>query len=341
MKSIFLFFFPFLPFSLSGPIQLLFSIKEELPLNSKVGNILKNSTRNSALRIIPKPKSNAGQLFRIHENGDLRTRSRIDRDVICARKEKCDIEMDIFDRTVFYKVIVEIKDKNDNRPKFAKNLTTFYVSEATGPGFSLSLPPAQDNDSPKYGIKKYEIPDLRKKFFEFSWRRREDGTDDLKLTLKRKLDREKKGRYNMILRAIDGSRKTDNLKIVIIVTDANDNIASFEKQYYEGEVLENSLDGKSVLQVIAKDDDLGPNAEIDYFIVSSDYLPFEIDKTGTIKVKGSIDYELTTSYEFSVRAQDRGPDSLSNIASVKINVLDENDFVPKIQVKVSIKLFFF
>ncbi|CAD5123715.1 DgyrCDS12035 [Dimorphilus gyrociliatus] len=333
MKSIFLFFFPFLPFSLAGPIQLLFSIKEELPRNSVVGNILKNSTRNFALRIIPKPKSNAGLLFRIHENGDLRTRSRIDRDEICPRQEKCDIEMDIFDRTVFYKVIVEIKDKNDNKPKFTENSTTFFVSEATGPGFSISLPAAQDNDSPKYGIKKYEIPDLRKKYFEFTWRRLEDGTDDLKLLLKRKLDRERKEKYNMVLKAIDGSGKSDSLKILIIVTDANDNIAVFEDQHYEGEVLENSPKGTSVLQVIARDEDLGPNAEIDYFIVSSDYLPFEIDESGVIKVKGSIDYEENHSYEFSVRARDRGPDPLSSIASVKIKVLDENDCTPKIHVK--------
>ena len=85
-----------------------------------------------------------------------------------------------------------------------------------------------------------------------------------------------------------------------------------------------------IYAVVAKDDDTGTNGEMDYELISNFVFGnFTIDQYGRIQVLKDPDREFTDSYEFQVRATDRGnPPLSSNLVSVVISVLDYNDNRP-------------
>ena len=51
--------------------------------------------------------------------------------------------------------------------------------------------------------------------------------------------------------------------------------------------------------------------------------------TGVITLNATLDYEMTSSYRFTVTAKDAGTDPLQDKAQVLINVIDVNDNKPR------------
>lgn len=90
-------------------------------------------------------------------------------------------------------------------------------------------------------------------------------------------------------------------------------------------------------QVRANDADTGINGEIDYSLhQASDTVQrlLRIDRsTGIIYVKGQVDREEENFLKFSVVARDRGPNAKSSKVLVTINVKDQNDNAPSIEIR--------
>jgi len=55
-------------------------------------------------------------------------------------------------------------DVNDNSPKFRETQIYLPIVEATLPGSVFILPTATDDDSPMYGIQRYELDAVSNKF---------------------------------------------------------------------------------------------------------------------------------------------------------------------------------
>lgn len=164
------------------------------------------------------------------------------------------------------------------------------------------------------------------------------------LVLLKEPDRERKNSYKLLVSAGNHIYRSNNATIYVTIDDANDNAPIFQglnsDGIYEVTLSESSPIGTSVITLFANDTDLpgGPNTELTYDIISgNDENLFYIEsKDGTIKVNNLLDYDDgITVYNLLVRVSDGGkyPDrQLSNLATVKIKLKDENDNVPKFPV---------
>ena len=166
------------------------------------------------------------------------------------------------------------------------------------------------------------------------------------------LDREVEDFYQLRVQATDmGEPPQSSVAYVnITVTDINDNAPLFTEEVYigegpefigeapelieavvyMGEVYENRPAGIDlIVQVIATDEDIGLNAELEFSIIGS--VPFQINNvTGQIRTTEELDREVASEWTFQVVVRDHGSPSLSSIATVQISVLDENDNPPVI-----------
>ena len=166
-----------------------------------------------------------------------------------------------------------------------------------------------------------------------------DGTMDVYLLLLRALDRERKEFYSFTIRAYDGDRspKTGAVTVDITVTDSNDNNPRFDEAVYEATVFENLPRTSSILRVRATDPDSGLFGEVVYSFADSTPVAYQDifglnNVTGEIYVKGIIDYEAEQSYQLTIQAKDKGPNSIAAFTRVNINVIDQNDLAPSIDV---------
>ncbi|XP_055783449.1 protocadherin-1-like isoform X2 [Salvelinus fontinalis] len=235
---------------------------------------------------------------------------------------------------------IEVQDVNDNTPQFTSPILMLSIPENTHIGALFSIPMASDKDSGHNGVAEYSLsagPDADQLF---SLQVAED-TDEKQpqLIVMGNLDREQKDSYDLNIRVVDGGTppRASSALLRVTVTDQNDNAPKFERSHYEAELAENSPVGHSVLQVKANDADMGTNGEIDYSLhQASDAVQrlLRIDRsTGIIYVKGLVDREEESFLKFFVVAKDRGPNSKNSKVLVTINVRDQNDNAPAIEIR--------
>ena len=167
----------------------------------------------------------------------------------------------------------ELLDMNDNSPSFRENEIFLSINEASPVGSSYLLPAASDDDSPTFGIQRYEIESPSERLsmvFSMSV----SGTLEARLVLKMPLDRETESHYTLTLKAIDGGRGglggfsslTGTMTISVIVIDFNDNKPVFTSPSYEVTLREDIPVGSNVIKVSATDADENENAEVKWII---------------------------------------------------------------------------
>ncbi|XP_029031387.1 cadherin-5 [Betta splendens] len=156
--------------------------------------------------------------------------------------------------------------------------------------------------------------------------------DNGDLLVTRALDREEKSTYNLTAKLYDGNHKLieDSGEFVVRVTDINDNIPIFPKEY-KGSIMERSPIGTKVVEVTATDadDPTSPNGELRYSLINDGEGAFEIQTiSGLISSKiNTLDRETKSQYVVVVKAQDmRGlPSGSTATTSVTITITDVND----------------
>lgn len=187
-----------------------YRIKEELPANSFVGDLIADDRLDrkyepsvvSSLRFsfLTKPRPDR-RFFAIDEvSGVLHTTLPIDRESICPSEADCVSQFDVAVRPIpFFRIVkvkVEILDVNDNAPQFPEQRISREILESSDLGTGLVLPAAEDFDSGDYGIRIYELP-IESTKFRLVAKKRMDGSTDLKLVLKERLDREEEDKYEV------------------------------------------------------------------------------------------------------------------------------------------------
>ncbi|MGH0141278.1 UNVERIFIED_CONTAM: hypothetical protein FKN15_078002, partial [Acipenser sinensis] len=149
------------------------------------------------------------------------------------------------------------------------------------------------------------------------------------LSLTRNVDYESEHHlYHLLVRALEpGAGLSTVTEVVVHISDENDCTPEFLHSIYSRDnIPENIPVGTSLLQVLARDCDTGPNAEISYFIPSGD---FDITPQGIISPKQLLNYErVNHMYEFVVVAVDKGNPSKTGTASVRIRMANVNDEAP-------------
>ncbi|NXC27437.1 PCDB1 protein, partial [Campylorhamphus procurvoides] len=170
-------------------------------------------------------------------------------------------------------------------------------------------------------------------YFHVYTRRRNDSRRYAELVLNRALDREQQAEVAFSITAVDGgtSPSSDTALIRAVVLDINDNIPVFTRSLYKVPVMENSSQDTVVVVVSASDLDSGTNGKIAYSTVQNSEENFETFKmnteTGQIRLKKTLDYEETKTYEIDIQATDGG--GLSGHCKVEVQVEDVNDNAPE------------
>ncbi|XP_010136874.1 PREDICTED: protocadherin-7, partial [Buceros rhinoceros silvestris] len=153
------------------------------------------------------------------------------------------------------------------------------------------------------------------------------------------LDREQRDSYELSLRVRDGGDPARSSQAIlrVLITDVNDNSPRFEKSIYEADLAENSSPGTPILQLRATDLDVGVNGQIEYVFgaaTESVRRLLRLDETsGWLSVLHRIDREEVNQLRFTVMARDRGQPPKTDKATVVLNIRDENDNVPSIDIR--------
>ncbi|KAG2455451.1 FAT4 protein, partial [Polypterus senegalus] len=323
--------------------KLRYSLQEESIPGTMICNIIKDmgldlkDVEDRGFRLISGSKQ---QLLQVnHKTGALFVNEIIDREVQCDKEKPCflDIKIVVENPLEIHQAEIEILDINDNSPVFLEKTKIVEISESTPVGSRFTLEGAYDPDYGVNSLKSYELSDN----INFLLQVKEGSNKDKipVLVLQKAFDREVKAKYEYTLTAIDGGKppRSGKMNITVMIADVNDNVPIFDREIYSVILEENCSIGSLVLKMNASDLDEGSNGEIIYSFDSSVKNKvedvFELDVySGEITVKGLIDFEKKTFYEFQVKATDRAPVPMSSECTVLIKIKDVNDNAPSVEV---------
>uniref|UniRef100_A0A671N3C4 Protocadherin Fat 1-like n=1 Tax=Sinocyclocheilus anshuiensis TaxID=1608454 RepID=A0A671N3C4_9TELE len=147
------------------------------------------------------------------------------------------------------------------------------------------------------------------------------------------LDRETTDHYTLNITVYDLGipQKSSSRLLDVKILDANDNSPQFLQEAYSVDISESTAVGTEIIQVEAKDKDLGDNGVVRYSILA-DTDQFAIDmETGIVTVKKPLDREVQPSFILKIAARDQaaGEPQLVSTVLLKITLEDVNDNPPK------------
>uniref|UniRef100_A0A8C4FGW0 Cadherin-1 n=1 Tax=Dicentrarchus labrax TaxID=13489 RepID=A0A8C4FGW0_DICLA len=234
-------------------------------------------------------------------------------------------------------ITVIVIDQNDNKPTFAQDTFLGEVPEASPKGTVIKVV-ATDRDEPnnansdiRYRIMRQE-PEL--------------PTDSLFVINPVSgairvnaggLDREKYPKYTLVVQAADmvGEGLSGEAKVILTVTDSNDNAPAFTQSSYEAEVTENAVDVQVIkMSVTDHDEPHSPAWNAKFNIVGGDPGGLFTVKTGSNKHEGIIstvkglDFEKSSKHTLLVTVENEVPFAVklpTATATVVVNVLDVNE----------------
>uniref|UniRef100_A0A672SFN9 FAT atypical cadherin 1 n=1 Tax=Sinocyclocheilus grahami TaxID=75366 RepID=A0A672SFN9_SINGR len=229
-------------------------------------------------------------------------------------------------------VFITVDDVNDNAPKFTSDQHHISIFHNTQPGTYVARLEAFDADIGMNGKIRYTFEDSAGGLFTV-----EESSGII--SLERSLDRQTKATHVLRIRATDhGSphRLSSLSSVVVTVLDANDHPLAFEHREYVSTLPEDVTIGTKLLNVFAASRDREMSSQTTYSITSgNEQGAFRIDsQTGDIFVMEPLDYEVSPQHYLTVKATARGKESLSDIATVTVHLLDINDNSPVFSQKI-------
>ncbi|XP_063353636.1 protocadherin gamma-A11-like isoform X31 [Pelmatolapia mariae] len=319
--------------------QVSFSIPEEMPKGSVVGNIARElgidvrRLKSGKSRIFTSDSAEYIELSR--ERGVLLVKERIDRESLCRQTTPCALHLQIIleNPMELFRITVEITDINDNSPSFKNDEKRFEISESAVTGSKFVLERAVDADIGINGLKNYSLRPTDN--FVLRIENQADGHKKVEMVLQKPLDREKQEQISLLLNAVDGGdpQMSGTVKIYVTVLDVNDNAPVFTKSVYKAAIAENSQKGTTVTTVSASDADKGTNGDVSYLVSAtmdsvSDI--FTVNQNGEVILVGEVDFEKAKYYQIDIEAKDSG--GLSDSSKVIVDVIDINDNEPVISI---------
>ncbi|XP_015248433.1 PREDICTED: protocadherin Fat 4 [Cyprinodon variegatus] len=305
-------------------------LKEGQPPGTNVISLDASSPRGSSSRVeyfivaVRSGGKAVGRLFTIgRHTGVIQTAAELDReqgsDLYLV--DVYAIETDASQpRTQRAEVEITLQDINDNPPVFPNDILDVTIEENVGDGFKIMQLTATDADEGPNALVTYTIISGADDSFRI-----DPESGDLIAT--KKLDRERRSKYSLLVRADDGKQSSD-MRLNITVQDVNDHTPKFSRATYSFDIPEDTAPGSIVAAILASDSDSGLNGEITYLLEEDDedgtFLLNPV--TGVFNVTRPLDYEAQQYYIITVRAEDGG--GQASTVRVYFNVLDVNDNSP-------------
>uniref|UniRef100_A0A674P605 Protocadherin Fat 4 n=1 Tax=Takifugu rubripes TaxID=31033 RepID=A0A674P605_TAKRU len=319
---------------LEGPVfsqpKYITILKEGQPPGTNVISLDASSLRGSGSKVeyfivaVRSGGKAAGRLFTIgRHSGVIQTAAELDREQgsDLYLLDVYAIESDASQpRTQRAEVEITLQDVNDNPPVFPNDILDVTIEENVGDGFKIMQLTATDADEGPNALVTYTIISGADDSFRI-----DPESGDLIAT--KKLDRERRSKYSLLVRADDGKQSSD-MRLNITVKDVNDHSPKFSRATYSFDIPEDMAAGSIVAAILASDSDSGINGEVTYSLEEDDedetFLLNPV--TGVFNVTRPLDYEVQQFYILTAKARDGG--GQASTVRVYFNVLDVNDNPP-------------
>nr|XP_060630232.1 protocadherin gamma-A6-like isoform X44 [Anolis sagrei ordinatus] len=221
---------------------------------------------------------------------------------------------------------VRVLDANDNAPDFSQPIYEVTVKENIPKGSTVAAVSATDLDEGLNGEVKYSVRKITKSDFPLFLLNSTTG----EIILTGRLDYEVSSLHEFEVEAKDGGRLSDISKVVIHVTDVNDNAPELAITFVTKSILESSPAGTVIAILNVRDRDSGINGEITCSVPNN--LPFQLEKSTvtfyTLVTSSALDREFLPMFNITITATDHGIPSLSTTTVIALHVLDTNDNPP-------------
>ncbi|XP_068571565.1 protocadherin gamma-A11-like [Cebidichthys violaceus] len=221
---------------------------------------------------------------------------------------------------------VTVLDANDNAPVFSQAVYKASLPENSPPDTIVINVSATDADEGVNGDVTYDfghVSDDDVNVFSI-----DPKTGEIKVT--GVIDFEEMSSFEMRLQAKDGLGLTSYAKVIIDVTDINDNAPVIYLQSLTNPIPENVSPGTEVGIINVQDRDSETNRQVRCSIQQN--VPFKlvpsIKNYYSLVTTGQLDRELESDYNITITATDEGSPPLSSSKTVQLSVADINDNPP-------------
>ncbi len=221
---------------------------------------------------------------------------------------------------------ITVLDANDNVPVFSESVYKVTLAENTPPGTEIIKVTATDADEGPNGEVTYEfsrISDKATKLFSI-----DKVTGQIMVC--GEIDYEIEKKYEMIIQSKDASGLASTAKIIIDVTDVNDNEPKIILKSLNNPVPENSEPGTEVGIINVQDKDSGENRQIRCSVQQN--VPFKLNPSiknyFSLVTTKALDREKESDYNITITATDGGSPPLSTSMTIHLFVSDVNDNHP-------------
>ncbi|KAK9518072.1 hypothetical protein VZT92_023397 [Zoarces viviparus] len=221
---------------------------------------------------------------------------------------------------------VTVLDANDNAPVFSQAVYKASLPENSPVDTVVVTVSASDADEGVNGDVTYDfghVSDDVKKIFSID---RKNG----KIKVNRAIDFETVTTYDLRIKAKDGLGLSCYTKVIVEITDVNDNIPIIYVKSLASPVPENVKPGTEVGIINIQDADSNNNQQVRCSIQQN--VPFKlvpsIKNYYSLVTTGQLDRELESDYNITITATDEGSPPLSCSKTVQLSVADINDNPP-------------
>ncbi|KAL6472179.1 hypothetical protein MHYP_G00183670 [Metynnis hypsauchen] len=221
---------------------------------------------------------------------------------------------------------INVLDANDNAPVFSQSVYRVTLAENAPLDAGVVTVSATDADEGANGDVTYEfsrISDRAAKLFSI-----DKISGEIKVI--GNIDYEEETYYEMRVQAKDGPGLASTAKVVIDITDVNDNSPKIVLKSLNDPIPENAAVGTEVAIINVQDKDSGDNRQIRCSIQQN--APFKLNPSiknyFSLVTTSVLDREKEADYNITITATDGGSPPLSSSLTIHLSVSDVNDNPP-------------
>nr|XP_043873961.1 putative protocadherin beta-18 [Solea senegalensis] len=221
---------------------------------------------------------------------------------------------------------VTVLDANDNAPVFSQTVYKASLPENSPPDTVVITVSATDADEGVNAVVTYDFGHMSED--EINTFSIDPNTGIITVTAL--IDFEETSFFEMTVEAKDGLGLTSYAKVIIDVTDVNDNAPVIYLKSLTNPIPENVTPGTEVGIINVQDRDSEKNKQIRCTIQQN--VPFKlvlsIKNYYSLVTTGQLDRELVSDYNITFSATDEGSPPLSSSKTIQLSVADINDNPP-------------